>query len=107
MVGLITVNEPVLLIVPQPVVAEMGPVVAPMGTTALKDVEVMLLGVAAVPLNAAPVKPDRLVPVTVITSTSMVPEEGENPVMVGNGFTVAVVEVLMLSHPFAPTQVAK
>jgi hypothetical protein len=37
----------------------------------------------------------------------MVPDEGEKPVTVGRGFTVAVAEVLMLSHPFEPTQVAK
>ena len=107
MVGLITVNEPELVAVPQEVVAEMGPVVAPMGTTAEKEVEEISLATAAVPLNEAEVNPERLVPVMVMTSTSMVPEEGEKLVMVGRGTTVAVAEVLTLSHPLVPTQVAK
>jgi hypothetical protein len=107
MVGLITVKEAVLVAVPQAVVAEIGPVVAPIGTTAVNEVEETSVATAAVPLKETPVNPERFVPVTVMASTSMVPDEGEKPVTVGRGFTVAVAEVLMLSHPFEPTQVAK
>ncbi len=106
-VGFITVKEDELETVPQAVVAEIVPLVAPMGTTALNEVDDTSVATAAVPLKETPVNPERFVPVTDITSTSIVPDEGENPVMVGSGFTVAVAEVLMLSHPFEPTQVAK
>lgn len=107
-VGRITVKLDPLLTVPQPVVTEMGPEVAPTGTRAVTEVlELSVMDVELVPLNCTLVTPERLVPVMTILSRSIVPEEGENEVMAGAGLTVAVVEVRTLSHPFPSTQHAK
>lgn len=108
MVGLITVKLVLLLTVPQLVVTEMGPVVAPMGTSAV--IEVLVLSVMEVeltPLNFTSVMPERLVPVITMLSWSIIPDVGANEVMAGAGLTVAVVDVRVLSQPFPSTQQAK
>lgn len=76
MVGFTTVKlEPA--ITPQGVVADIGPVVAPIGTSAVTAVDVLSEKVALTPLKLTFVIPERLVPVIVIISSSMIPEEAE------------------------------
>lgn len=57
-----------LEITPQGVVRDMGPVVAPIGTSADTDVAVLSEKVALTPLKLTLLIPDRFVPVMVMTS---------------------------------------
>src|SRR5438270_204054 len=75
----------VMAFVPLPpvVVTEVGPVVAPAGTTAVIWVALLIVNEAAgVPLNDTPLVPMKLVPV-MVTLVPAPPLDGVKPVMVG------------------------
>jgi hypothetical protein len=77
-----TVKLAVLVPVPPALVTEIGPVVAPVGTVAVTCVSLLMVNVAAVPLNFTEVAPVKPVPVTV-TDDPTAPLAGENPLTVG------------------------
>src|SRR3977135_3394640 len=86
-----TVKWVLLVPVPGAVVTLIGPVVVPLGTVAVIDVDEMTVKVVAlVPLKLTPVAPVNPVPlpVTVVFTGPLV---GEKPVMVGGGMTVKLV----------------
>ena len=77
------VNELALVATPPVVVTEIGPVVAPAGTTAVICVALLIVNEAAgVPLNDTPLVPMKLVPV-MVTLVPAPPLDGVKPVMVG------------------------
>ena len=79
-----TRNEAAETPAPPAVVTEIGPVVAPLGTTALSDVAVTAVGVTGIPLKRTWTAVSRPVPVTV-TSVPTVPPAGVNPLITGSG----------------------
>ena len=83
--GVVMVKSPELLTVPDEVVTEILPVVAPEGTTATSWVVVPELSVAVTPLNLTVLEVrvgEKLVPV-MVTELPTAPLVGENIVMVG------------------------
>ena len=78
----VTVNELELLAVPAEVVTLIVPLVAPLGTVAVIDVDEPTLNVAEVPLNFTAVAPVKFVPLTV-TEVPTGPLVGEKLETVG------------------------
>ena len=77
------------------------PVVAPLGTGAMIEVALQLVGVAVVPLNLTVLVPcvlPKLVPV-MVTEAPIAPEVGDRLVIEGVGFTVNALP--LLSTPLA------
>ena len=73
--------------VPAGLVTWTGPVCAPAGTAALRELAVTLLGAALTPLNVTSVDPPRLEPLTV-TRVPTGPELGASELTVGTRTTV-------------------
>jgi len=89
-----------LLAVPEGVVTEIGPDVAPEGTTAVTCVSESTVNEdAAVPLNDTPVAPVKPVPV-IVTDVPTGPLDGENPEIVG---VARVVSRASWAVPIDPT----
>src|SRR5580704_11369950 len=78
----VTVNDAVLVPVPDGVVTAIGPVVAPVGTVAVIWVPELTVNVAATPLNFTAVAPVNPVPV-MLTDVPAAPEVGVNEVTTG------------------------
>ena len=80
----VTVNAPLLVAVPPPVVTEIAPLDEQFGTVALICVALITLNDAAWPLNFTLVAPERSVPV-IVTVVPTPPLVGEKPLIVGAG----------------------
>jgi len=83
---------------PPGVVMEIGPVVALAGTVVVNCVALLILNVAAVPLNATAVAPVRFVPVTVTLDPTN-PLAGVKAVIVGAGAVTVNVAVEVAVPP--------
>jgi hypothetical protein len=101
----VTVNEPVLVAVPDGVVTVMGPVVTPVGTWAVMSVaELTRKFVSEVPLNVTLVAPVRFVPwMSTLVPTD--PPVGENELIVGCGAVVTVNEPPVAVPPGVVTEI--
>src|SRR5439155_8794381 len=93
--GEVTVKASLLVAVPSGVTTEMGPVVAPSGTTALIWVSESMVKMALVPLNWTSVAPEKSEPV-IVTSVPTGPSVGANPVIVGTGGGEVTVKASLL-----------
>jgi hypothetical protein len=87
--GRMTVKLLALVAVPPEVVTLMGPVVAPLGTVAVIEVDELTVKLALVPLNRTAVAPVNFVPL-IVTLVPTGPLVGEKPVIVGGFETVTV-----------------
>lgn len=87
-----------LVPVPAPVVTEIGPVEAPLGTTAENEVESPWLNAATTPLNRTVWSAWRFVPLTV-TYVPAGPVVGVNPLIVGGPAAVTVNVLLLVTSP--------
>lgn len=89
-----------LLTVPEGVVTEIAPDVAPVGTVALMVVELTTVNVTAlVPLKLTPVAPVKFVPL-ILTTDPIPPALGENELMVGGVVTVKLEALVPVPEPF-------
>ena len=85
-----------------------GPVVAPIGTKTVTEVDVFpVIKAITFPENLTESVLERLVPEITTSSNPTAPLLGENPETVGFGKTVAVTLVLKLEHPEPSIQATK
>jgi hypothetical protein len=99
---LFTVNFVPLVSVPEGVVTEIFPVVAPGGTVAVIFVSELTVNVAVVPLNFTAVAPENPVPL-IVTEVPTGPLFGENEVIVGSAPLVTVNCAVLVAKPSGVT----
>ena len=98
MVGAVATVKLTPLLATPPTVTTTLPVVAPVGTGALIEVALQVVGVAVVPLNFTVLEPwdaPKFVPL-MVTAVPTVPEVGDSPETVGVGSTVKLTPLLAL-----------
>jgi hypothetical protein len=98
------VKSVALVAVPPGVVSETLPVVALVGTVAVTEVAVLVVNVAASPLNLTEVTPVRFVPV-MTTLVPTLPLVGENEVIVGAAATVKLVALFAAGRTGVVTRI--